>query len=203
MKREAKRQLRARRAALREKIRAQRAALRRARRPRKRRRWVLLALLLLLLLLRECNCDPAPTPVGPGTPPPPVPPIVTEPPPPSPPAPKPVKAKIRRRRRPAMTTPAPPRKLWLDDFRLQVAARSLRLSNCFQGADRPGAVRWSCALDPRSGEVSDQRFEPIGRTPIDAAQRRCLKKALAEPAYRLDPGEDAPTPDRVSLVLEF
>lgn len=207
MKRALRRELRARRARVRDALRARRAELRaaraRARRPRRRWRWALLLALLLLLLLRECSCEEPPPPLAPRAPaPPPAPEEVVEAEPPLAPPP-PVKGRVRTRPRPALEPPKPPPKRWLDDFRLQVAARSLRLSACFEGADRPGAVRWTCALDPRTGAVSDQRFEPIGGAELGSAQRRCLRAALADPAYRLEPGEGAATPDRVSLVLEF
>ena len=198
---ERRRQLRARRAELQSQLRAARA--RRPRRRWRRWRWALL-LLLLLFLLRDCCCEEATGPTAPAVPAPP--PAVTtatvvEPPPPPPP---PVKARLRRRRRPALQAPKPPPRTWLDDFRLQVAARSVRLAACFEGIDRPGAVRWSCALDPASGKVSDQRFEPIAsRTGLTPKQQRCLRKALAKPVYRLKVADDGATPDRVSLVLEF
>lgn len=93
---------------------------------------------------------------------------------------------------------------WLDGFRMQVGARGPRLAHCFSGIDRPGAVRWSAAVNPTSGVVSDHEFELVGPDPgVQATQRRCLEAVLSAPPYALSQTDgEAPT-RRVSLVIEF
>ncbi len=98
---------------------------------------------------------------------------------------------------------------WLERFRMQVSSRSLKLASCFQGAERPGALRWSAALTPESGLVGDQLFERLGPgDDVSPAQRECLSRVLASPPYQLggrtaDGGAPPSTPTRVGLVLEF
>jgi hypothetical protein len=214
------------RAQLRQRMRAQRAALRAAmarlrqqasarvgatpavrRQNRTRRLGRTLGglLVLALLLLLRCQCEvpegaPASPPAQAAVP------VEVEVEPAVPPRParRPLEAALPSQPRGAYRgeVRAPPS--WLDDFRLQVAARSPRLSSCFQGSDRPGALRWTAAVNPHSGAVSDHELEPLGVTSVlDGAQRRCLLEALSHPTYRLRAGEPAALPDRVGIVIEF
>jgi hypothetical protein len=93
---------------------------------------------------------------------------------------------------------------WLEEFRLQVAARSPRLAQCFTGSDRPGTLRWTTSVNPRSGAASDHELEPVGASAeLRREQQECIVRALSNPPYRLTapPGESLP--QRVSLVIEF
>lgn len=172
---------------------------------RRRRRRLLkvlaVILLLLLLALRDCECEGAPATPPPGA-------ATTAaaraPARPLPPPP-PIAGRVERVRRPAFVEPSPSARAWLDDFRLQVAARSPRLSDCFRGADNPGGLRWTCALSPADGATADHELEPLrGTVAVSKEQRECLVRALTNPAYRLQPGPGAPsTPVRVSMVIEF
>ena len=93
---------------------------------------------------------------------------------------------------------------WLDEFRLQVAARSPRLAQCFTGSERPGALRWSVALNPSSGVVADHELEPVGVDPgMKETQRECIEQVLSNPAYRLKAATEDSVSRRVSLVIEF
>jgi hypothetical protein len=97
---------------------------------------------------------------------------------------------------------APP--LWLTSLRIQVAARSTRLAGCFEGTARPGALRWSVAVDPERGVVSDPEVEPtLAGQGLSNAQRRCVLGVLADPPYQLASGDEPATPARVALVIEF
>jgi len=191
------RQLETRREAMRERV-----AKRKPRRRRDGVRWVLLAVIvvLLLLLLRDCRePEPEPEPTGalatggtqPVAPP-------TEPEPAPPPSPD-----LEARERPPMVPPplkVPP---WVVGFRMQVSARSPRLAKCFEGMERPGRIKWTATVEPRSGQVSDHAIEPQLRTgELSARETRCLVEALSAPDYRIEaPDETAPT--RISVVLEF
>ncbi len=208
--------MKARRAELRERIRTERAALRakmrelHADRDKRRRRiaFFVLLVILLWLLLRGCDCEPEPEPEpGPGGP------RVgvwlvdagpAPPPPPPPRARKPRKKRLKPKPRPTYEPKAPPPRSWLADFRLQVAARAPRLSRCFEGADAPGALKWTAAVDIARGVVSDHQFEAVltGAT-LSKPLRRCLVGVLAKPAYRLSPDAKQPTPSRVSIIIEF
>ena len=199
--------LRAQRTALRAELGRRRAAVRaRTKGARTRRRvWIALAilLLLLLLLLRDCSCTHPvePPPVGVATTAPtggagsidtPV------------PVPPPVTGRIATTPRPTMTTEgvAPP--LWLTALRIQVAARSPRLAECFEGTTRPGTLRWSVAVDPDHGVVSDPEVEPtLAGQELSHAQRRCVLGVLSDPPYQLATGDQPATPARVALVIEF
>lgn len=98
--------------------------------------------------------------------------------------------------------PASPR--WIDEFQLQVAARSPRLAQCFTGIERPGAIRWSASVNPQSGAVSDHDLEPVGvGTDLSADQHDCLVRVLSNPVYKLTGPEKEALPNRVSLVIEF
>jgi len=106
--------------------------------------------------------------------------------------------------RPELAAPTPTEPDWLQAFRLQVAARAPRLAPCFEGASAPGHLRWSAAVEPRRGTVSDHLLEPLlPEDVITTEARDCALAVLSDPPYRL-PSEDAPTtPTRVALVLTF
>jgi len=85
-----------------------------------------------------------------------------------------------------------------------VAARSPRLARCFEGTERPGALRWTASYDPHTGAVADHRFEPVlAGAMLLAAQRECLVGTLASPGYRPTEQAGSSGPLRVSMVLEF
>ncbi len=97
---------------------------------------------------------------------------------------------------------APP--LWLASLRIQVAARSPRLAECFEGTTRPGTLRWSVAVDPDQGVVSDPEVLPtLAGQELSSAQRRCVLGVLSDPPYQLATGDEPATPARVALVIEF
>ncbi len=170
---------------------------------------VVLALLLLALLLRDCNaCAPevqvvyvegeAPTcpdvpECGPAKP---------------KPKPKPTKprkkptgaARADARDDLVVTTRANPD--WLAALRLQVTARSLDLARCFNGMEKPGALRWTTTIVPASGATTDSELEQILRSvPLTTAQQACVLNALTQRPFRLDSRDAVGT--RVSLILEF
>lgn len=199
----------------------QHPAVQRARAQRRRRRTLgLTFVLLLLLLLSRCECNPPP-------PPPQAPPAKAEAPaPPEPPKPAakpkaPVRAKpapLRARAEPVqrgdLATKARGAPAWLEELRTQVSARSPRLAHCFNGAERPGALRWTASVNPSSGWVSEHELEPVGQAgavDLSKAQRDCLVLGLSSPAYRLYRSQGAPQgaqqtavlPERISLVIEF
>lgn len=173
---------------------------------RRRRRWrrgLTLAVLVLLLSLLRCECD-APAPavavprsldagvrLGP------------------PRAERVSTPRVRTERQPrgAFQPGAPSPAGWLEAFRLQVAARAPRLAECFTGADRPGALRWSAALHLGSGAVTDHSFEALGADPAPSrVQGQCLERVLSEPPYALelsDEEDDAASAQRVGMVIEF
>jgi len=183
-------------------------AVQKERRRRRLRRVLMLAVIVLLACLVRCDCQP-----------PALPPIeVTEP------APQPdagvevkkkpavaaparrrrVEAKVEAQPRNAFGSGARPPPSWLDEFRLQVAARSPRLAECFTGRDRPGALRWTTSLNPESGTAADHELEPIGpHSDVSADQRECVLKVLSDPKYRIAEGAKESLPERVSLVIEF
>lgn len=165
---------------------------------RRRRRWLLLLMLLLLLLLSRCPCVPPPVPQGaaPG--------VETALPEQISSPPDPPPAGVKRRDRPRFQVVAPEPLPWLAAFRLQVAARSPRLAECFTGADRPGALKWTAAVEPTHGRVSDPTLEPtLSSIELTQAQRACVLAVLATPAYTLDAGDSPSTPSRIGLVIEF
>jgi hypothetical protein len=188
-----------RRAALQERRTSQGKA---AKRKRRKWPWLVLLVLILLALLPDCDCTPPPPPgaaagpieTGPAPPPP-------EILPPEPPTPAHV---VRKRDRPAYgNEPAPPLP-WLGAFQLQVSARSPRLATCFIGAQRPGSLKWTAAVEPTEGRVSDHTLEPTLLTDaLSRIQRTCLIDVLSEPPYRLDESEGRATPTHVSMVIEF
>lgn len=205
--------LRQRRAALRAQLAGRRAkakaalAARRKNAPKRRRRWlrwVLLAMVLLLLLfLQDCRCaDPVPPPAT-GASAPAGPPLVGTP---EETTTQPVLpgTKVRHRPRPAFELPAPAALPWLAAFRLQVVARSPRLAQCFVGADRPGALKWTGLVSPADGRVSDQSVEStLGGLALSSAHKACVTAVIQDPLYELEPGTAPSTPSRVSLVIEF
>lgn len=178
-------------------------AVQQARARRRRRRLLTILALLLLLLFIQCDCEPGPPAVV----------AIEKPVLPTPDAG--VKKKVvavkrppaddRNRKRPRpdyeLTTLRPPG--WLEEFRMQVAARSPRLSRCFDGSSRPGAVRWSVGLDPQSGTVSDQKFEALAAGDLTAAQQTCAEAVLAKPPYKIAALDPQSIPPTVSLVIEF
>ncbi len=176
-----------------------------ARRRRLRSTFTLAALLLVLCFI-ECDCDPRPgqlpEPVDAGV-------LVVEAKKPAPLTVKPVKkpplkANVSLGPRDSFGTSQRPPPDWLDGFRLQVAARSPRLAECFQGTERPGALRWATAVNPDSGAVSDQTFEPVGiAIDLTKEQQTCLARVLSSPPYKVGVGEAQALPRRVSLVIEF
>ena len=178
---------------------------------------VVIALVLLALLLRDCAC------AGPPTPPTPLPsedvaalvcPEFPEcgPSPPQKKRPPPKRtpgsdqAKTAPQSRDVLGVPqlrAPP---WLQALRLQVTARSLALSACFNGTEQPGALRLSATATPSSGVLADALIEPLLGAPVlTGLQRACVTRVLTEPPYRLpiDGVADADVGTRISLVLEF
>ena len=92
----------------------------------------------------------------------------------------PGRRRSNRRPRPGYETEAQPPPEWIDEFRLQATARSPRLAQCFEGTDRPGALRWVAALNPETGTVSDQELEPVG--PRSAPDRRATRVRRAAPS---------------------
>jgi hypothetical protein len=205
--RETKRQLRAQLRQARERaeaVVAKNPQLVKARRRRRLRRALTIAALLLLLLFLRCEGPAAPVPppeAAAPTPPEPKPPVI---PAAKKPAPrKPVVASVPIER-PGFDAPARPQAAWLDGFRLQVAARSPRLSRCFIGAERPGALRWTTLVSTGTGTVGSHEFEAVGTSGnLSKDQRACLEAALSSPAYGLEGAPTEGLPQRVSLVLEF
>lgn len=182
---------RARIAARREAIGAELARRRR----RSPRRWPRRLPLLLLLLLR-CVEVPAPIEVATTEPPTADGPVMTDAPLPG--------GRISRRDRPSFHAPAPEPLPWLAAFRLQVASRGTRLAACFVGAPRPGALKWTVAVEPRTGRVSDATLLPtLASDDLTSAQRECALDVLADPPYALDPATAPSTPSRVGIVVEF
>ncbi|MBL8918689.1 MAG: hypothetical protein JNJ54_07525 [Myxococcaceae bacterium] len=203
-----------RRAALRAHVRALRARteaavgsdprVQRARQRRRLKRVAAIALLLLLLLLIRCEgpAGPAPAlaaadagariekPVEKGPPP----------------------ARVAKKiviaskpvARPAFDPPARPPAEWVDEFRLQVAARSPRLAACFIGSNRPGALRWTTLVSLQTGAVGEHDFESMGvAADLTRGQLDCLQAVLSKPEYLLKDAPAGGLPERVSLVLEF
>ena len=180
-------------------------AVQRAReRRRKIRRAVGLAIIAILLCFLRCDCGegpPAPVQKIEAKPP------VVKPPPKAVVRPipkKPLDGQAEKIRRGNLGIAGPASPTWIDEFQLQVAARSPRLAQCFTGIDRPGALRWAASVNPPSGAVSDHEFELVGATfDLVAEQRDCLIRVLSNPVYRLTAKKDEALPNRVSLVIEF
>jgi len=177
----------------------------RRRQQRRRRRLLsaaLIALLLWLLSQLDCQCEPEPAPPEPERA------VVVAPPapPPTKPPPKPKLAtgKVKLSPRPPLEVPVRPEPPWLADFRLQVAARSRTLAQCFTGAERPGALRWSALVHAPSGRVSESEVDAMFRgTSLTTTQEACVIRGLTAGRYTLnEPDKDAPA-RRVSLIFEF
>lgn len=172
---------------------------------RRRRWWLLLLLLLLLLLalLRTCSCSQvAPEPELPervvGSVSAPAEAAVVEP------APLVQRGRITRQDRPEFQSALPEPLPWLAAFRMQVSARSPRLAECFVGAARPGALKWTALVEPAAGRVSEQSLEPtLLSDALTRQQRLCVQGVLAEPPYALETAGERSTPSRVGLVIEF
>jgi hypothetical protein len=116
----------------------------------------------------------------------------------------PLVARLEKQKRPGYTLEAREGPSWLDDFRLQVAARSPRLSECFNGSERSGTLRWSVSIDAKSGAVADHDFEPIGASAdLTTEQLVCAASTLSQPPYLLKNAPVEALPNRVSLIVEF
>jgi hypothetical protein len=179
-------------------------AVQKARRRRRLKRIASLALLLLLLLLIRCEGEPGE-------------PVVATAPDAGRPEEKLVEKKAAPKtpwkkpvippkpvERPDFETPSRLPAAWVDEFRLQVAARSPRLSACFIGTNRPGALRWTTLVSLQTGAVGNHDFEPMGpAADLTRTQLDCLADVLAKPGYRLSGATAEGLPERVSLVLEF
>lgn len=182
----------------------QQPAIRRARARRRLRRTLGVAVLLLLASLMRCECEPPPPSEVPkveakGE-------VETkvEPPVPAPVRRQPLRAQIEPQARTRYQGAERASPDWIDEFRLQVAARSPRLAQCFTGSDRPGTLRWTASVNPRSGAASDHELEPIGASAeLRREQRECVVGALSSPLYRLTAPQGESLPQRVSLVIEF
>lgn len=205
-KRELRRSVALRRKEARDQLRSA-PAVRRAQMRRRVRRAVGFSALVLLAAFLRCECPkpptPPPAPAKEAVPSKPearvkvaVPPKAKQP---------PVGGVLETQPRPKYQGSASAPPTWLDEFHLQVAARSPRLAECFTGAERPGALRWTAAVNPRSGAVSDHELEPVRPGSIlDAKQRECVLRVLSSPSYRLSaPPTPEALPSRVSLVIEF
>ncbi len=179
--------------------------VRRERNRRRIRRAVTAVILIILACLIRCDCGPPPPlpePVKIEQAAPPVvkPRVVVAPPMKK----KPLRATMDANPRPQINGEARPPPTWIDEFRLEVSARSSRLSLCFTGSERPGALRWTSSVNPESGAVSDHELEPVGgSSEIGRDQRNCLIKALSDPPYKLTHPANEALPNRVSLVIEF
>lgn len=196
-KSELRREVAARKAAIRAKLAERRP-------PKRRRRWPWLLLLLLLLLIR-CE-EPPIRPTGPAS-------VGTRAPQSvastAPPSAAPKRAKPRRERlrgikvaeRTAYARGAARPAPWLPALRLQVAARAPRIARCFEGQGEPGAVEWVTTVDPTTGVTADHAFEVIGGgVTLGKPLKACLVAALSTPPYGLEGGEGAA---RISLLIEF
>ena len=176
-------------------IRARQAELR-ARRRRRTAGVVLLVVLLALLCCVSCPSEEPEVPAeavvvdGGG--------VKVEVPEP----PAPLDKTARRDRPDFQNKPADPLS-WIDAFRLQVAARSPRLAECFVGADQPGTLKWTVSVEPGSGRVSDHELEPtLDSADLTSEQRACVLGVLSDPPYRLG-GAERSTPSRIGMAIEF
>jgi hypothetical protein len=173
---------------------------------RRRRIAILVALLLALLaLLSKCECEGPPPPVPQKGGEPVVADVVKPPPQPKKPVHKAMTAKVASMPRADFDVNAQKPPAWLEELRLQVAARSPRLAQCFANAEVPGALRWTASVNPGTGEVSDSVLE--GNTlsvVITGTQRGCLMNVLHAPPFKLTPeGTGDALTKRVSLLVEF
>lgn len=181
--------------------------LRAARARRRRNRIAVMVLLAAALgLLIRCECaasriraDAVEPAAEAPAPPEPKPPQVKA----KPPTPKLV-AKVEPTLRGGYTEGARTPPSWIEEYRLQVAARSPRLAACFTGVERPGSLRWTASVNPSSGVVSDHELASIGGgAELAKAERECLIKGLSEPPYRLRQDAADALPVRMTLAIEF
>jgi hypothetical protein len=170
-----------------------------AKKKRRIQRLLIVVLLLLLLFIR-CDCGPGLESAKPdagidaglvsipdaGT-------VKTT---------RPLRGQVRPVLRPPLEMPAPLAPKWLDAFRIQVAARSARLAQCFDGAQRPGAIRWSCSMNSKTGVTSDHEFESVADSDVNL-NNQCLIQVLSKPPYGFTGIDTAEMPGRVSIVIEF
>ncbi|MFL5320118.1 MAG: hypothetical protein ACJ790_10725, partial [Myxococcaceae bacterium] len=157
-----KRELRKQAAEMKRQVKAQldsNPIVQRARTKRRLQQAAGLTLLLLLLFFIRCDCEQPPstlmaTVADAGTP------ELAKKLPEVADAgrPPPLHAKVKTQDRSNFRGAESPAPSWLDDFRLQVSARSPRLAECFKGSDRPGALRWTAAVNAESGTVSDHEL---------------------------------------------
>jgi hypothetical protein len=115
---------------------------------------------------------------------------------------RPLSALVKPMLRPALEAPDPLAPKWLDAFRLQVAARSARLAQCFDGAQRPGAIRWTSSMNSKTGITSDHEFEAVADADVNL-NNQCLIQVLSKPAYGFSGIDITAMPGRVSIVIEF
>ncbi len=173
--------------------------------PQKKRRWpwvVLAILAALLLLLSDCTCAEPPVEEEPTGPPAeaPTPVETVETPTKRPIAP----GRIGRIDRPEYEGEVPAPLPWILAFQRQVEARSPRLAACFVGAERPGRLKWTAAVAPETGRVSDHTLEPtVADETLTRAQKRCVIAVLSDPVYDLEAAGERATPSRVAMVIEF
>ncbi len=177
-------------------------AVQAARARRRRRQLTFLAVVAVLVLacLSRCQCEAGPQvapKVGAREPSPPPLAAAKVPPPP------PLVAKVRTQPRPPLATGLRETPSWLDEYRLQVAARSGKLAECFNGTDQPGALRWTATVTPESGRVSEHELEPVGVASVPPGAQACLLRALSTPPYRLAGDAGVALSPRVTLLLEF
>lgn len=178
--------------------------VRRARARRRLRRALGVALLLLLASCLRCECGQPPPAEAPKVEAKAPEEIKEERPAPKPPRKKPLRDQIASQARAGYRGPDRDSPAWIDEFRLQVSARSPRLAQCFTGSDRPGSLRWTASVNPRSGAVSDHELEPVGAgAELRREQRECVVRTLSSPPYRLTTLQETSLPQRVSLVIEF
>jgi hypothetical protein len=112
--------------------------------------------------------------------------------------------KVKSEPRGKLALEVPPVPPWLDAFRLQVAARSPRLARCFEGNERPGAMRLSALVNAGSGRISEPVVEPAFRgTDLTSTQEKCLVRVLAGQPYQLVAVAPEAASRRVSLIFEF
>ncbi len=163
----------------------------------RRRNCAILAILLLLILWPCCSALDVVPEAGPGTESPGAQGVEATP-------DAPLSGRIPRKDRPAFVNNAPESLLWVASFRLQVAARGARLAQCFVGAERPGAIKWTASVEPVSGRVSDHVLEPAHESePLTAEQKGCVIAVVSDPPYRLEGGGVRATPQRVAVAIEF
>lgn len=192
---------------------ARNPAVQRARKRRRIRRSAGLAVLALLLLFVRCECEP---PAPPALPQPPAEAPAKQPKPkpaakaaPKPPRQGPLHGAISQQPRGKYAGADADAPSWLEEFRIQVAARSPRLSQCFTGSEKPGAIRWTSSVNAKSGTVSEPVLEPLGldsngwATMLSKKQRECVVRALSTPTYHLKSAESQALSSRISLVIEF